>query len=115
MAIRKDLLEGLTERRKTVFAAGGTDKIQARHEKGLLSARERLETMFQPDTFQEFGTHIRHTATHFGMAGKDIEKIVTSSEKISRRGAKIEALELAEPGDADSKQPAAAPRLVAGQ
>jgi DNA recombination protein RmuC len=52
---------------------------------------------------------------HFGMAGKDIEKIVTSSEKISRRGAKIEALELAEPGDADSKQPAAAPRLVAGQ
>lgn len=52
---------------------------------------------------------------HFGMAGKDIEKIVTSSEKISRRGAKIEALELAEPGEADSKQPAVAPRLVAGQ
>ena len=52
---------------------------------------------------------------HFGMAGKDIEKIVTSSEKISRRGAKIEALELAEPGDGDSKQPAAAPRLVAGE
>ena len=52
---------------------------------------------------------------HFGMAGKDIEKIVTSSEKISRRGAKIEALELAEPADGDGKQPAAAPRLVAGE
>jgi len=53
---------------------------------------------------------------HFGMAGKDIEKIVTSSEKITRRGAKIEALELSEPGgDGDSKQPAAAPRLVAGE
>ena len=72
MAIRNDLLEGLTERRKTVFAAGGMDKIQARHEKGLLSARERLETLFQPDTFQEIGTHIRHTATHFGMAGKNL-------------------------------------------
>ena len=51
-----------------------------------------------------------------GMAGKDIEKIVTSSEKISRRGAKIEQLEFAEgdPGGT-KKEPAAAPRLVAGR
>jgi DNA recombination protein RmuC len=57
---------------------------------------------------------------HFGMAGKDIEKIVTSSEKISRRGAKIEQLEFAEgeaagSGGSGKKEPAAAPRLVAGR
>jgi DNA recombination protein RmuC len=53
---------------------------------------------------------------HFGMAGKDIEKIVTSSEKISRRGAKIEQLEFADGDGASSKkEPAAAPRLVAGR
>jgi DNA recombination protein RmuC len=53
---------------------------------------------------------------HFGMAGKDIEKIVTSSEKITRRGTRIEQLEFAEPDTGGAKkEPAAAPRLVAGE
>ncbi len=52
---------------------------------------------------------------HFGLAGKDIEKIVTSSEKITRRGTRIEQLEFAEPDGAGKSEPAAAPRLVAGE
>lgn len=72
MAISSDHLTSLDQRRKTVFAAGGADKVAARHAKGLLSARERLDRLFQPDTFQEMGAHIRHTATHFGMAGKEL-------------------------------------------
>ncbi len=72
MTISAKALETLKERRKAVFEAGGKDKIEKRHEKGLLSARERLALLFQPDTFQELGTHIRHTCTHFGMEKKDI-------------------------------------------
>ena len=72
MPLDAKLLKELTDRRKKIYAAGGEDKIAKRHEKGLLSARERLMALFQPDTFQEIGAHIRHTCTHFGMQDKDL-------------------------------------------
>ncbi|NNJ85463.1 MAG: acyl-CoA carboxylase subunit beta [Gammaproteobacteria bacterium] len=71
MTLPAKLLDELQERREKIYAAGGEDKIKKRHEKGLLTARERLLTLFQEDTFQEFGAHIRHSATAFGMAKKD--------------------------------------------
>ena len=43
-------LEGLRERRRRIMAGGGDDKIKARHEKGLMTARDRLGALFQPDT-----------------------------------------------------------------
>ncbi|MGC1954085.1 MAG: acyl-CoA carboxylase subunit beta [Gammaproteobacteria bacterium] len=61
----------LQERRKKVLAAGGEDKIKKRHDKGLLTARERIEHLFEPNTFQEMGMHIRHSARHFDMESKD--------------------------------------------
>lgn len=50
---------------------------------------------------------------HFGQAGKDIEKIVISSDKITRRGAKIEQVEL--PDTAQRDGDSSPPRLVAGE
>lgn len=70
MTLPEKLLEELQKRREDIYAAGGQDKIEKRHEKGLLTARERLGLLFQPDTFQEIGAHIRHSATAFGMAKK---------------------------------------------
>ncbi len=72
MAISTKLVDGLQQRREAIYAAGGADKINERHAKGLLSARERLDMLFQPDTFQEMGTHVRHQATAFGLAGKEL-------------------------------------------
>lgn len=37
---------------------------------------------------------VRKLQTHFGQANRDIEMIITSSEKLAKRGEKIEALEL---------------------
>jgi acetyl-CoA carboxylase carboxyltransferase component len=65
------MLQTLRERRTAIMAGGGADKIEQRHAKGLLSARERLEALFQPGTFQEMGMHVRHGAHHFGMGDKD--------------------------------------------
>jgi len=65
-------LSELRKKRKTILAAGGEDKIKKRHDKGLMSARERLLALYQPDTFQEIGAHIKHTCTHFGMESKDL-------------------------------------------
>ncbi len=50
---------------------------------------------------------------HFGQAGKDIEKIVISSDKITRRGAKIEQVEFADTAKSDGDS--SPPRLVAGE
>jgi len=69
--MRASMLEGLRERRRKIIAAGGEDKIKARHEKGLMTARDRLGALFQQDTFQEVGMHIRHVGKHFGSDDKD--------------------------------------------
>lgn len=72
MTISAKLMDTLKQRREQVFAGGGEDKIKARREKGLLSARDRLDTLFEPHTFQEIGTHIKHACRHFGMADKEL-------------------------------------------
>ncbi len=67
MAISKELLTTFKERRETALAGGGADKAEARHKKGVLTARERIKNLFQPGTFMEFGLHADHTCTNFGM------------------------------------------------
>jgi DNA recombination protein RmuC len=51
---------------------------------------------------------VRNLQTHFGQTQKDIDQIVTSTDKLAKRGARIEALELEAPG-ADAAQPSAEP------
>lgn len=72
MAIAKALLEDFYKRREVAMAGGGKAKVDARHEKGLLTARERLELLFQPGTFMEMGLHAQHSCTQFGMADKSM-------------------------------------------
>jgi len=72
MTLSVKQLEDLRKRRRTILAGGGADKIKERHDKGLLSARDRISALFQPDTFQEIGMHIRHSGTHFGMEKKEM-------------------------------------------
>ena len=70
MTLARKLSDELRERRKTILAGGGADKVAARHAKGRLTARERIETLCQPHSFQESGAHVRHTARSFGLDEK---------------------------------------------
>jgi propionyl-CoA carboxylase beta chain len=72
MPIEPKLLEELHARRETARIAGGADKQAKRQERGQLNARERLETFFEPDTFQEFGMHAQHSCHRFGMEKKSL-------------------------------------------
>ncbi len=72
MTIRREALDTLRGKRAALDAGGGADKIEARRAKGLLSARDRLDLLFQPGTFQEFGAYVQHRAQQFGLAGKDL-------------------------------------------
>jgi propionyl-CoA carboxylase beta chain len=70
MAIAPKFLSNLAERRKKALAGGGAEKLAARHEKGLLSARERVKALFEPHTFLEMGLHADHDCHDFGLADK---------------------------------------------
>ncbi len=54
---------------------------------------------------------VRKLQTHFGQAARDIDDILVSSTKVTKRGQKIEQLEFGEKpgGDAPSEHPAATP------
>ncbi len=70
MAIDKALLEELAQRRAKVLAGGGAKKLEERRAKGIMTARDRVECLFEPDSFQEFGAHVHHHAHDFGLSGK---------------------------------------------
>ena len=87
MAIEQHFLDELYKRRKKVLEGGGPDKIAARHKKGLMTARDRLNALFQEHTFQEFAMHAEHTGTLFGMAGKEIpaDGVITGTGLVDGR------------------------------
>jgi propionyl-CoA carboxylase beta chain len=70
MPITKTLLEDLEKRRYAASNGGGVEKLAARRSKGLMTARDRLEALFQPGTFQERGLHAQHDCHNFGLESK---------------------------------------------
>ncbi|MBL8949863.1 MAG: acyl-CoA carboxylase subunit beta, partial [Myxococcaceae bacterium] len=51
---------------------GGKDRIAKQHEAGKLTARERIDLLLDPGSFQELDKLVTHRATDFGMADKKI-------------------------------------------
>ena len=62
-----NILEQLEARRIEARAGGGERRVAAQHAKGKLTARERLEVLLDPDSFEEFDMFVAHRATDFGM------------------------------------------------
>ena len=72
MAIDPKLIDDLNSRRKKVILSGGQEKIDKRHEKGEMTARDRMGYLFEEGTFSEIGMHVRHNCHNFGMGKKEI-------------------------------------------
>jgi len=53
-------------------AGGGPERIQRQHEAGKLTARERIDLLLDPGSFNELDKFVTHRATDFGMAEKKI-------------------------------------------
>lgn len=62
-----DLPSDLDHRRAEARQGGGEARIQRQHDKGKLTARERLDILLDPGSFQEMGTFVRHQASGFGV------------------------------------------------
>ncbi len=62
--------EQLEARRSQARLGGGEKRIAAQHAKGKLTARERLELLLDPGSFEEFDMFVQHRSTDFGMENK---------------------------------------------
>ncbi len=71
MSISQKLIDELKQRREAILT-GVPDKIRERHEKGQLTARERILSLFDENTFQEMGVLAQHACHDFGMEKKTI-------------------------------------------
>jgi len=64
---RKEAFERLEKLNKEAELAGGEKRIQKQHEKGKMTARERILNLFDPGTFIETDKFAVHECTDFGM------------------------------------------------
>lgn len=72
MAINPESMTNLDERRTQVSLGGGQEKIDKRHDKGLMTARDRVSYLYEEGTFTETGMHVRHNCHNFGQDRKVI-------------------------------------------
>ena len=80
-------LEELERRRAAARMGGGEKRIEAQHKKGRLTARERLDILLDPGSFEELDMYVEHNCTEFGMAEQKIpgDGVVTGSGTINGR------------------------------
>ena len=83
----QEILKQLEAKRQAARAGGGARRIAAQHERGKLSARERVELLLDPGSFEEIDMFVEHRCTEFGMAEQRIpgDGVVTGSGTINGR------------------------------
>jgi len=63
----QERLDDLRRRKEQAAQGGGQRRIQAQHDKGKLTARERVNLLADPGSFEEFDSLVLHRATDFGI------------------------------------------------
>src|SRR5512139_916091 len=63
----KHILDALDERRANAKLGGGEKRIATQHERGKLTARERIELLLDRGSFEEFDMFVEHRSSEFGM------------------------------------------------
>lgn len=80
-------IELLKKRREQVAQMGGKERVEKQHQKGKLSARERLDLLFDEGTFREIDMFVEHRSTNFGMEKVQIpsDGVITGHGKVNGR------------------------------
>ncbi|MDH3695493.1 MAG: methylmalonyl-CoA carboxyltransferase, partial [Gammaproteobacteria bacterium] len=63
----QQIIQQLEKKRERAKLGGGQKRIDAQHAKGKLAARERIEILLDPDSFEEWDIFVEHRCTDFGM------------------------------------------------
>src|ERR671916_2023826 len=83
----REKLEVLERRAAEAEQGGGAARLAAQHEKGKLSARERLELLLDEGSFVEFDRFVTHRSTDFGLESQKYygDGVVTGHGRIGGR------------------------------
>lgn len=65
-----DKINELYDRRREVELGGGDKKVEKQHEKGKLTARERIDLLLDEGSFVEINPFIEHRCNDFGLSSK---------------------------------------------
>jgi len=83
----KEKIEKLVKLREEAKLGGGEDKIKQQHDKGKLTARERIQLLVDEGSFQEVDLFVKHRSTDFGIDKQRIpgDGVITGFAKIDGR------------------------------
>ncbi|MGE0173682.1 MAG: acyl-CoA carboxylase subunit beta [Oligoflexales bacterium] len=84
---QQDAYKKLATMREQAANGGGTDKIAAQHQKGKMSARERILNLLDRGSFVELDAFVVHDCSDFGMEDKKVlgDGVVTGFGTIDGR------------------------------
>ncbi|MCD6186166.1 MAG: methylmalonyl-CoA carboxyltransferase [Deltaproteobacteria bacterium] len=87
MGLVEDKINEFKELEKAIMQMGGEKAVAKHHEKGKLTARERLDSLFDPGTFREIDMFVKHHCTNFGMEKVQIpaEGVITGHGLVNGR------------------------------
>ena len=83
----KNKLDELSQKKVTATLGGGEQKIKNQHDKGKLTARERINLLVDEGSFEEVGMFVKHRAKDFGLDKQNYpgDGVVTGFAKIDGR------------------------------
>ena len=87
MATVQEKIELMKKKKAHIELGGGEARIAKQHEKGKMTARERLELLFDEGSFVELDAFVKHRCTNFGQEKKDLpaEGVVTGYGTVDGR------------------------------
>lgn len=82
-----DIIEQLEKKREQARLGGGAQRIEKQHSKGKLTARERIDILLDPDSFEEWDMFVEHRCIDFNMAEQSVagDGVVTGFGTINGR------------------------------
>ncbi|MFC6988976.1 acyl-CoA carboxylase subunit beta [Haloplanus sp. GCM10025708] len=83
----EDRIEELERKRERALKGGGEERIEAQHDRGKMTARERVDYFLDDDTFNEFDQFRTHRTHKFGMEEKQLpgDGVVTGYGEVNGR------------------------------
>ena len=87
----KDHADDLARRRAKARQMGGEEAVARQHAAGKLTARERIDRLFDKDTFTEIGVHATHAGIAPDLAGRETpaDGVITGFGKVDGRLASV--------------------------
>ena len=87
MSTIQEKIDEMLKKKEHVMQGGGAKSIEKQHAKGKLTARERLNLLFDESSFVELDLFVKHRCTNFGQEEKELpgEGVVTGYGTVNGR------------------------------